>query len=181
MQKFENKPIPYMNLSKLLYLYGFSMWMSIITFNNIVDPVTNTHFINQMINMSNFDPDSNVGSGLLWKSIHIDYSSTLSSIILWAVVCIEIIIDILMWRAFVKVLKSTIKKKELDESCIASVNLALCSFLGIFVMFITGGIWFGYWMHQGAFQLAHLTAIIISLLGLIYFNQNYKVTATLNK
>ncbi|MFQ1019011.1 DUF2165 family protein [Gilliamella sp. CG13] len=170
--KVNLKPVPYTNLSKVIYLYGFAMWMTIITFNNIIDSGTNTLFIEQMISMSNFNPDSVIGSGLLWKAIPLNYASPIASFILWFVVIVEIIIDVLMWRAFFKVLKLTIQKKQLDENCIACVNLALCSFMGIFVLFITGGIWFGYWMHQGQFQLAHLISIIISLLGLIYFNQN---------
>jgi len=30
--------------------------------------------------------------------------------------------------------------------------------------------WFGYWIHMGAFQMVHLTGIIMSVLGLILFN-----------
>jgi predicted small integral membrane protein len=160
---------PYSLLPKIIYLYGFGMWMTIITINNINDPTTNTIFINNMLEMNLFDPASEIGNGLTWRSI---YVSGLARVLLWGVILLEVIIDILMWRALFSVVRCAIKKKPLDWQIIGKVNLALSFMLLLFSLFITGGMWFAYWVHQGTFQMVHLIAFMISLLGLIFFNQD---------
>ncbi len=158
----------YTNLPKLVYLYGFGMWLTIITINNISDPLTNIIFIERMVSMSLFVADSNIGSGLRWRAIDVSW---LPVTLFWLVVIAEVIVDILMWIAFVRVLRQVFRKQALSQQCLNSINLALSAYMLLFFTLITGGMWFGYWIYQGAFQMVHLTAIIISLLGLIYFNQ----------
>lgn len=171
MNKSSNSEVlssPYSILAKIIYLYGFGMWMTIITLNNINDPTTNTIFINNMLEMNLFDSTSKIGNGLKWRSIHID---GLAQALLWGVIFLELVIDILMWRAFFSVVRCAFKKKQIDSQTLGRVNLALSAMLLLFSLFITGGMWFAYWVNQGAFQMVHLVAIMISLLGLIFFNQ----------
>lgn len=60
-----------LNIGKLLYLYGFGMWMTIITLNNIIDPETNAFYIKNMVEMNLFSVrESNIGQGLRWKATH---------------------------------------------------------------------------------------------------------------
>jgi len=157
-----------LDIAKLLYIYGFALWITIITFNNINDPGTNIFFLNNMLEMNNFDlKKSVVGEGLLWRSLKLPY---LATFMLWFIIAIELIIDYLMWRAFFSLLKDILAKKPASIETIDKVNIAFCWMLGLFASFITGGMWFGYWIHMGAFQMVHLTGIIMSVLGLILFN-----------
>ncbi|MFP1778099.1 DUF2165 family protein [Lonsdalea quercina] len=172
MKHSNTNALPFTTLTKLLYLYGFGMWMTIITFNNINDPETNIIFIKNMIEMNLFKPEAGVGAGLqlLWRAIKAPY---LAGILLWGVVIVELVIDFLMWRAFLSVLACAFRKEPLGLQTLKKVNLALSAMLFLFMMFITGGMWFAYWINQGAFQMVHLTAITITMLGLIYFNQDH--------
>lgn len=147
-----------------IFLLGLSVWMTLITLNNINDSGTNTLFIKQMLNMSLFDKESGIGTNLLWRSMNTYW---LPSAMLWAVVAYETVIDIAMWRAVVKCLRHLLKNEEINEKTRASINIALTIFMGLFLMFICGGMWFGYWMHQGPFQMVHVMGIILSMLGLI--------------
>ncbi len=49
-----------------------------------------------------------------------------------------------------------------------AATLATSAFVGIWLFFMTGGFWFGYWLHMGAFQQVHMTLLIIGIASLIY-------------
>ncbi|WP_278808275.1 DUF2165 family protein [Obesumbacterium proteus] len=156
----KNKSLPL-----FIYLLGITLWMTLITINNINDSGTNTLFIKQMLTMSLFDKDSGIGTDLLWRSIDFSW---LPATMLWGVVIYEVIIDIVMWKTIFKCMSQLKKNNVFDESTRMSINISLTFFMGLFLIFISGGMWFGYWMHQGPFQMVHLTGIILCMLGLIY-------------
>ncbi|EMW3788477.1 DUF2165 family protein [Salmonella enterica] len=163
--KFFSHPL---NIGKLLYLYGFGMWMTIITFNNINDPETNMFYIKSMFEMSQFNSnESNIGQGLLWRAINYAWIDTF---FIRFIIVVELIIDIFMWRAFFSLFNDVRKGIPATKKTIDKVNVALSWMIGLFSFLITGGIWFAYWIHMGAFQMVHLTAIILCVLGFIFFN-----------
>lgn len=146
-----------LNVGRLFYLYGFGLWMTIITLNNINDPGTNAFYINNMLEMNQFDlAKSDIGKGLLWRSLKIPY---LANVLLWGVVLVELIIDFFMWRAFFRVLKDILRGRAISADTVSKVNVALCWMLGLFICFLTGGIWFCYWIYMGAFQMVHFTGL----------------------
>lgn len=158
-----------LNIGKLLYLYGFGMWMTIITLNNINDPETNIFYIKNMVEMNLFNDinDTNIGQGLRWRALH---STWLSHFLIWCIIAFELVIDFFMWRAFLSLLSDSWKGISATKKTINKVNVALSWMIGLFSLLITGGIWFAYWIHMGAFQMVHLTAIVWCILGFILFN-----------
>ncbi len=52
--------------------------------------------------------------------------------------------------------------------CVSKRTLALTCFLMLWMGFICGGLWFGYWLKQGAIQSVHMTLILITLASLQY-------------
>lgn len=146
--------------------------MFIITINNINDPDTNTFFLRNMLEMNQFDTEKSlVGKNLLWRSLSVPF---IAELLLWGIVAFELIIDFFMCRAFISVLKDILKTGKLSDISIHKTNVALAWMIGLFSCFLTGGIWFAYWIHMGAFQMAHMTGIIICVLGVLLFNVKTK-------
>jgi hypothetical protein len=61
------------------------------------------------------------------------------------------------------------KESGLDLA-IARANGALGAFLGLWLFFLCGGLWFGYWMKMGPVQQVHLTLMVIALLAVLVVN-----------
>ncbi|KZX70653.1 hypothetical protein A3712_00315 [Vibrio sp. HI00D65] len=155
------------HLPKIIYLFTFSLWMTFITLNNITDPETNTSFIKNVLTMDLFTVGSGVGEGLLWRAVNLPF---LPNVLLWGVITLEAVIDFLMWSAFFLYLSDLIKKRDLRDKTLNYINLSISAFMSVFTCLLCSGMWFGYWMHQGSFQMVHLLGIIISILGYIMFN-----------
>ncbi|MBO0128956.1 hypothetical protein [Agrobacterium sp. OT33] len=45
---------------------------------------------------------------------------------------------------------------------------ALSGFMALWLAFMVGGFWFGYWIKQGAIHQVHMTLLIISILSIGY-------------
>ncbi|MDE1330414.1 DUF2165 family protein [Vibrio aestuarianus] len=155
------------NLPKLFYLTIFTIWMTLITVNNINDSGTNTLFIKQVVSMSLFEKGSGIGDGLLWRAIDFD---KLASYLIDCVILLELLIDILMWATIYNLIKDIFNSGNLSTKTINLFNYAICAWMSLFGGFICIGMWFGYWMHHGAFQMVHITGLIVGGLGYLIFN-----------
>lgn len=151
-------------LVRTLLVFGLAVWLTLILINNLTDPGTNVYLIGQMISMTALKLDGVMGRGLLWRALE---SPALAKILLNGVVIVQFFTVLLLWRAaihWVRVLRAR------PARAIAATNQALAAFLGLWFLFLCGGLWFGYWMKMGPVQQVHMTLVIISLLSLIAVN-----------
>lgn len=57
-----------------------------------------------------------------------------------------------------------------DTSALCCVNQALLLFIFHWGAFLCGGLWFGYWLKQGAIQMVHMTLLVIGIGIYVLFN-----------
>lgn len=148
--------------TKTLLMAGMAAWMSIAVLNNATDPGTNRFLIGLMLDMTRLQehPDG-LGSGLLWRA----WSSEVAPPLLWAIVVVQVSIALYLWRGAVTFGLAAwrgdgLALEDARRTCIR----ALTAFMALWLAFLCGGLWFGYWMTQGPVQMVHMTLLIMSVL-----------------
>lgn len=155
-------------LVRTILITGIAVWMSIIMINNISDPGTQIFLLSKMYSMDLFKNDLMMGQGLLSRAI--DWPP-MSVITLLIVVIYEITSVILLWRAaisYVFALKSSDKGAELNA--LKRANIALSCLLFLWLFFMCGGLFFGYWLKMGSVQTVHVHLLIVTLIAFIFMN-----------
>lgn len=151
--------------SRFVLLFGLATWLSIAVFNNLTDPQTNRLLLGQTLSMELMKTESVLGSGLIWRAQPAEWSSNL----LYVIAALQIAISALLWRAATSYVRATIRySAEVMANANNQATLALTCFLMLWMGFICGGLWFGYWLKQGAIQSVHMTLILITLASLQY-------------
>jgi predicted small integral membrane protein len=152
-------------LSRLVLLTGLAAWLSIAVFNNLTDPGTNRLLLGHMLSMDLLRSEPVLGSGLAWHAWPTEHVPTL----LYAVAAVQVTVAAAMWLAALLFARAgwSGKLRQLRQARSAGV-LALSGFLLLWLWFACGGLWFGYWIKQGAVQSVHLTMILIALGALLY-------------
>ena len=151
--------------SRLVVILGLAAWLTIAVINNLTDPETNRMLLGHTIAMDLIWAEETLGAGLVWRA----WPARWSTVLLYIVVVIQIICSTsLWWAAF-----SYAKAFSLNDDRILSVArnralIALSLFVLLWMFFICGGIWFGYWLKQGAIQTVHMTLILIGINALIF-------------
>ncbi|MDD7911075.1 MULTISPECIES: DUF2165 family protein [Pseudovibrio] len=153
-------------LPRAVLLTGLAAWMTVAVLNNITDTGTNLIHLDNMLSMRLLIEDPIFGNGLEWRA----WNGVPAQAVLWIVICWQVLTAAALWWAAVNMIGAFMKGGR-DEACLRAVNLALSMFLGLWLVFLCGGLWFGYWMKQGAIQGVHLTLVIVSLMSLTYLNQ----------
>ena len=144
---------------ELVLLFGWALWLSIAVFNNIIDSDTNIFHLKNMLSMNLIESDKILGQGLLWKK----FPESIVTYILYIVIFLQISICMLLWRAVLYYLlfRLGVKKDLFIAKNIA--NVSITAFLFLWITFLCGGLWFGYWIKQGPIQSVHMTLVIISI------------------
>jgi predicted small integral membrane protein len=155
-------------LMKIMIMFGLAMWLSIACLNNIIDKNTNRHLIKNMLNMSLIKEDGVLGQGLLTRAWHKDHYA---KIILGIVITAQAIISVLLWLGGFEflMLQFDITSVSIKTAMLIS-NYGLLSFMSLWLCFLCGGLWFGYWIKMGQVQIVHMTLLLISLLASIVIN-----------
>jgi len=157
-----------LTLVKTILITGIAVWMSIIALNNISDPGTQIYLLSKMYSMELFKQDPIMGKGLLSRAIN---WPGMAVITLFIVVIYEIVSVTLLWRAAISymfILKSNDKKVEFNA--LKRANLALSCLLFLWLFFMCGGLFFGYWLGMGAVQTVHVHLLIVTLIAFIFMN-----------
>ncbi|MGO4395677.1 DUF2165 family protein [Variovorax sp. M-6] len=150
--------------SRLAILGGLALWMSIAVLNNLLDPGTNRFHVGNTLSMHLLRDDPVLGLGLRWRAWSVDWSTT----VLYAVAIFQIVISLLLWRAAFAYARAWQRDdRTLLDAARNRAVAALVFFLLLWFGFTCGGLWFGYWMKQGAIQSVHMTLILIGLASLI--------------
>ncbi len=150
--------------SEFVIIFGISSWLSIIALNNIIDIQTNIDNIRTMITMSLLK-DANIGNGILFRALPPEYAKT----IMYGVTIVQLGICVTLWRAVYNYILY-FRAKEVLSSVKNRTLFALACFNALWIFFLCGGLWFGYWMKQGAIQNVHMTLLIIGIVSSIYIS-----------
>lgn len=151
--------------SRFALLFGLAAWLTIAAINNLTDPLTNRLFLGQTISMGMVKAEPVLGSGLTWRA----WPAQWSKYILYGIVIFQFFTASLLWYAAGSYARSMAQNsiqafvKARDRAI-----LALTCFLMLWLFFVCGGLWFGYWLKQGAIQSVHMSLILITLASLLY-------------
>lgn len=155
--------------SRFILLSGLATWLSIAVFNNLTDSETNRLLLGQTLSMELLKKEAILGSGLIWRACSAEWSSNL----LYAIAAFQLLIAALLWRSAAGYMHATLRNNaQTMTEASSQATLALTCFLMLWLGFICGGLWFGYWLKQGAIQSIHMTLIIITLASLQYVQIN---------
>lgn len=150
--------------SRLVLLCGLALWMSIAALNNLTDPETNRFFVGSTLSMQLLKDDPVLGLGLRWRAWSVEWVSA----VVYAVAAYQVVVSALLWRATLTYVHAWLRcDRALLNLARNRAVLALTCFLALWLGFTGGGLWFGYWMKQGAIQSVHMTLILISLASLL--------------
>lgn len=149
----------------MLILAGLAAWMTIAVLNNATDTGTNLFNLRNMISMEALSQDMTLGNGIEWRAWkQVDAKWLLYPIIVWQVATAAV----LWWASVAQMLAA--RSKLSDEMASSWARLALSMFAGMWLVFLCGGLWFGYWMKQGPIQQVHFTLLILSVCCLTLVN-----------
>ena len=151
---------------KFILFSGLAVWLSIAAINNATDPGTNIHLLTSMMSMEGLIENSILGNGLEWRSID---SPMLAKVLLTIIVIAQFSISLLLWRA-AWMQREFIQGKVSIYVAIDAGNYASMAFMALWLFFLSGGLFFGYWMKFGGPQGVHFTLLIISILTMIINN-----------
>lgn len=161
------------HLPRATILVGLAVWISIAVLNNITDSETNIIHLETMLSMHFLIEDQLLGNGIEWRSLH----TPPAKIMLLGVIFWQFLTAIFLWIATIKMVLTIFGKVNFSVS-LSHANIGLTMFLGMWLLFLCGGLWFGYWIKQGAIQGVHMNLLIISIASLIYINQPGYSTCT---
>lgn len=151
--------------SRLVVMLGLALWLSVAVLNNLTDPGTNRALLGHTLSMDLLRADEGLGAGLLWRAWPGDWSR----MVLYAVAALQSGIAVLLWRAAYAYFAIAIHGNGTGLAAARhAAVLALSCFLMLWMGFICGGLWFGYWLKQGPVQSVHMMLILISLGALLY-------------
>ena len=141
------------------------LWLAIAVFNNIVDRGTNVFLLGIMFSMNLLKEDPDLGNGIKHRAID---SKSFHSGVLTFVVIAQIAIVILLLIASANYWASWLDAPFVDARGMG--NLAMIAFVGLWLFFMSGGLWFGYWMKQSHVQQVHMTLVLFSIGMLVLVN-----------
>ena len=151
--------------SRFVLLFGLAVWLTIAAINNLTDPQTNRLFLGQTLSMEMVKAEPVLGSGLTWRA----WPAQWSQYILFGIVIFQFFTASLLWYAAGSYAR-TMAENSIQALVKASDRavLALTCFLMLWLFFVCGGLWFGYWLKQGVIQSVHMNLILITLASLLY-------------
>lgn len=155
-------------ISEFVIILGLSFWLSIAVFNNIIDINTNIINIQKMITMVLLK-DNELANGLIHRALEAEWAT----LIMYFVIFIQLIICSSLWRASFHYFLVFVGKGKIVTAKKTAIT-ALTFFNMLWFFFLCGGLWFGYWMKQGAIQNVHMTLLIIGIATSIYITMTDK-------
>lgn len=151
--------------SRTVLLAGLATWLTIAVFNNITDSGTNRVLLGHMLSMDLLRADPSLGAGLIWRA----WPVTRITALLDSVIAAQLMVAGALWSAVV-LFAGAAWHADIQRFIRARGRaiVALSGFLLLWIWFACGGLWFGYWIKQGAVQSVHMTLILIAMSALLY-------------
>ncbi|WP_111977033.1 DUF2165 family protein [Algibacillus agarilyticus] len=161
-------PLDALLLAKGIILFGLGTWLLLAAINNFVDPRTNLTLLKKMMTMAAIKHDNDLGVGLLHRAVKN------TAFVIWflkLLATIQLVVAILLLAsAFILIgLLLGIESFSFEQS-MSLPTFAMTCFMSLWLFFMVGGLWFGYWIKMGMVQIVHLILLVLSLLILILLN-----------
>ncbi|WP_330960986.1 DUF2165 family protein [Photobacterium sp. 53610] len=153
-------------LFKAAIVTGLAMWLTIAATNNLLDSGTNQFLLSSMFKMEGLIADPVFGNGLESRAIHIN---GIEKIALSIIILVQYIVSLSLWYASYCYFKA-FASKGCEVKAISVTNIALSLFAMIWVCFLCGGLYFGYWLKFSGPQGVHFTLLIISIIAFVMNN-----------
>lgn len=152
-----------MILFHIVLLTGLASWMTLAVINNVVDRKTNQTLLHNVMSMPDLKSDCVLGQKLLPRAID---NFIVAKGLLWFVVLLQCVVPALLWLAVVSQAESYFVPSD-ALTAMQKSDLALTAFLALWLFFLCGGLWFGYWIKMPVIQLTHFILVVVSLLSII--------------
>lgn len=149
-------------LLKVLVVGALALWMTLAVYNNIVDPGTNRSLLGKVTSMQELKDDPVLGTGLIGRAVE---GTAYPRAILNIVIVVQLIVVALLWRGAWLLAFGTD-----PAAAAAAANLSLGAFIALWFWFLTGGLFYGYWMKMPQVQQVHLTLVMIGILAMLLVN-----------
>ncbi|MFT3690226.1 DUF2165 family protein [Paenirhodobacter sp.] len=152
--------------AKSVLMLGLAGWMTVAVLNNVTDPGTNHFHLGAMFEMALLAEEPNgLGQNLRWRAL----PGAVTPVILWLVVAVQTGITAYLWKAAWGCAATALRGGPvLPEATRATAIRALTCFMALWLCFMIGGFWFGYWIKQGAIQQVHMTLLIVGALSISF-------------
>lgn len=144
--------------ARALLFFGFAGWMAVAVVNNIRDRTTNVFLLGIMFRMVLLKEDPNMGNGLKHRAID---DVRFHGRMLTFIVCCQIVIVLALGVAGLANAAAWLGSPFASPA--GTGNLALALFASLWFFFLSGGLWFGYWMKQPHVQQVHMTLVLMAL------------------
>lgn len=152
-------------LPEALTVTGLALWMSIAWFNNLTDQGTNIFHLDNMLSMKLLQ-NTQFAQGLIWRA----WPEGWAPQVLIFIIFVQGVVALSLWRAAISYMHCLSTGSASASTPRRLANYALSLFGGLWLFFLCGGLWFGYWMRQGPIQNVHLMLVLITLALLIFIN-----------
>ncbi|KAB2758405.1 DUF2165 family protein [Brucella anthropi] len=150
--------------AKSVLMLGIAGWMTIAVLNNATDPGTNRFHLGMMFEMALLSEEPNgLGQNLRWRAL----PAAITATVLWVVVAVQAAVTAYLWKAAWACAAAALRSPDpLPDAARKTAVRALTCFMALWLCFMIGGFWFGYWIKQGAIQQVHMTLLILSVLSI---------------
>lgn len=155
-------------IAKGFFVVSLGLWLFIAACNNLVDPETNIELINRMLTMTAIHEDLDLGLGLRDRAI-VQPSKTRLLLKLVAIYQLTVAILLILSGSILGGIGFGIELLSL-ATAIKLSTISVLFYASLWVGFLLGGMWFGYWIKMGRVQIVHFILLILSLLVMILVN-----------
>lgn len=157
--------IPLFAFSRCAAMAGLALWLSLAAWNNFTDPGTNRFHIGNTLTMALLQDEAVLGAALRWRA----WPAQWAGLLLHAIAAAQSVVAALLWHsAFTYAAAWRQCSRQVLHLARHRAVVALTGFLMLWLAFICGGLWFGYWMKQGAIQSVHLMLVLIGFAALSF-------------
>nr|WP_281168881.1 DUF2165 family protein [Salipiger mucosus] len=153
-------------LPRTVVMTGLAAWMTIAVLNNLTDQGTNLANLETMLTMRLLSEDQVLGNGLEWRA----WGSGSTASVLYCVIAWQLATAAALWWGAAAHLRALLGNGGTGEAATAA-SIALSMFAAMWLVFLCGGLWFGYWIKQGPIQGVHFTLLILSVVCMLLVNQ----------
>ncbi|WP_186647837.1 DUF2165 family protein [Fluviispira vulneris] len=159
----------YFDYFKFCVFFGMSCWIFLIFLNNLKDKSTNFNILHNMFTMREIKNDKNTSQALTKRSIN---SESFAKKTLVFVTLYQFITSIFMIISALFYLLTILINYEYATLAIQFMNFSLVLFVAMWIFFICGGLYFGYWIKTPQYQQMHFNLLKVSILIFLLINYN---------
>lgn len=143
---------------RALLLLAFAAWLAVAVINNIRDRGTNVFLLGVMFRMTLLKEDPQIGNGLKHRAID---DVRIHGRMLSFIVAVQIVVAAALAFAGAATAAQWLGRPLTDAT--GAANLALALFASLWFFFMSGGLWFGYWLKQPQVQQVHMTLVVMAI------------------